>query len=90
MIFGYFGGSLDTRRFWKYRFFWFLVDFDFFDFLGFLGGRKIVIASRIPPRPLGGFEASRLSWGGTYVEISGPDRVLNRVFLGLRVHLTHG
>ena len=42
MVLGYFEWSLDTRGFWKLHFFWFLVDFGFFDFLGFLVGRKIL------------------------------------------------
>ena len=35
LILGCFGGPLDTRGFWKCQFFWFLIDFVFFDFLGF-------------------------------------------------------
>ena len=41
-VFGYFGRSLDTRGFWKFQFFGFLADLGFFDFLGFLGGLKIL------------------------------------------------
>ena len=40
--FGYFGRSLVTRGFRKFQFFWFSLDFVFFDFFGFLGGRQIL------------------------------------------------
>ena len=37
---------MDTQGFWKFQFFWFLVDFVFFDvwvFWGFLVGLKILV-----------------------------------------------
>ena len=42
LAFGYFEGSQDIRGLWQFDFFWFLVDFVFFYFSVFLGGRKIL------------------------------------------------